>query len=517
MSENASDAGARCDAGAAPRSDAARSRAIVLALLALLMALHLARPGDGAFINDEPNLIGKALAANRAGRLAPHGLLGSMGIEYSPLCVWFYQLLLLVTSNALALTLIKTAIVWTSVWLALASITRRVALSPWPLLSIPLSPFLWFYQRLLWDNVFLIPISAAMVATTLAFSCRPSAARLAALAGLAVIAFHVHVLATVPIAACALTLIAFRSAWLRSHAIAALAIAVAALAVSAPYVHTIVADRVESYHPHPSLGRALAGALFGFRVLSHDGFEDFLPAFYRDSPAANVVHALTGWPTVVGAVAALAAFLVCGARARAPLREWALERQLAFLAAAMVIGEIALLAALRLEPFWHYFNGVWIGYFGLLWWGFDRVRSRIWARAVLALEIAALGVLMLLMTSFVHAHHGDRSETYGAALADQMDVARELVRRRPENVSFDVRNFVLYPHALRVLVELESERASLAPSAARSDAVVKYASSDDDDGSLAVQFTDAGAARGTDRGAARGTERGAALGTDRPK
>jgi hypothetical protein len=500
---SADDSGSRSGARAILRFGATRDRAIVFTLLALLMALQLVRPGDGAFINDEPNLIGKALAANRAGHLAPHGLLGSLGVEYSPLCAWFYQLVLLVTSNALAITLIKTAIVWSCVWLALWSITRRVALTPWPLLLIPLSPFLWFYQRLLWDNVFLIPISAAMVATTLAFSSRPSAVRLAALTALAVLAFHVHVLATVPIVACALTVIVFRSAWLRAHVFTAVGIAAAALAVSAPYLRTLVFDRVESYHPHPSIGRSLAGALFGFRVFSHDGFEDFLSAFYRDLPGAHALPAITGWLVVVAGLAALATFVACAVRGAIPVREWTLERQLAFLAAAMVIGELVLFALLRLEPFWHYFNGVWLGYFGLLWWGFDRVRPRAWARAALALAIAAVGVLTLLFAEFAHAHHGDRSETYGAALADQIEVARELVERRPENVSFEVRNFALYPHALRVLVELERERASPTPSAATSpgrvDAIVKYARSDPDDGSLSVQFTDASATPGAQR------------------
>jgi hypothetical protein len=543
VSDDSSDAGLkRVSAGAKSEPHDARSnvareplltpergveleRSIVLGLLALLMALQLLHPGDAAFINDEPNLIGKALAANRAGRLAPHGLLGSLGVEYSPLCVWFYQLLLLVTSNALTLTLLKTAIVWTSAWLSLASITRRIALSPWPLLLIPLSPFLWFYQRLLWDNVFLIPISAAIVATTLAFTSRPSTARLALFAALSVLAFHVHVLGTVPIGACALTLIVFRFAWFRAHAVAGIAVAFAALLVSAPYLRTILFDRVESYHPHPSLGRSLTGALFGFRVLSQDGFEDFVPAFYRDFPAANMAHALTGWPTVIGGVTALAAFLACVARARLPLREWTLERQLAFACAAMVIGEAVLLAVLRLEPFWHYFNGVWLGYFGLLWWGFDRVRSRLWARALLALEIAALGTLLVLMTSFVHAHHGDRSETYGAALSDQMSVARRLVESRPENVSFEARNFALYPHALRVLVELESERAPPAPSSARVDAIVTYATSDADDGSLSVELTDASAAHGAEpnaehragANAAHGAAANPPRGAERPK
>lgn len=472
------------------RSDAARGRRIVFASLAILMALHLLHPGDSAFINDEPNLIGKALAANHRGRLAPHGLLGSLGVAYSPVCVWFYQLLLAFTSNLLTLTLIKTAVVWIGVWLALWCITQHVHLSPWPLLLIPLAPLHAFFQRLLWDNVFLIPISAAMVATLVGFLTRPNAWRLAGLAALAVLAFHVHLLAAVPIAACVLTVLVFRFDWVRAHKLVSAAVSIAALGACARFLYSIVAERVQSYHPHPEFAQSLGGAAHGFWIWSHAGFAAHMSSFYRDLPGADLWVSGTGWMALGAGLAALAGFLFWMTRHAPKRREWATADVLAFLSAAMVLGQLVLLVVLKLEPFGHYFNGVWFGYFYLLWWGYDRVSRRAWARALLATQIIAVAAMTLLLARFVHAHHGDRTQFHGATLGNQMDVARMLVERRPESVSFEVENYTLYPHALQVLIQLEAARTGAPIRPGRGRAIVKYADPAGDDGSIAVEFSD---------------------------
>ena len=52
------------------------------ALLALAALVPLLWPGDAPFINDEPQLIANALAANAEGRLAPVGLQGTFGLAY---------------------------------------------------------------------------------------------------------------------------------------------------------------------------------------------------------------------------------------------------------------------------------------------------------------------------------------------------------------------------------------------------------------------------------------------------
>ncbi len=402
--------------------------------------------------------------------------------------MWIYQLLLLLTRDIVSLAAIKIALVWLGVWIAMARLAVRTGLSPWPLLLIPLSPHLAFFQRLLWDNVFLIPVSAGMVAALAAFLVRPSVGALAGWAALAVLAFHVHVLGAVPIAACALTLIAFRRDWLLEHRGKVAVVLAAALLVSARFLYAIVVERGAAGHAHPAFAHSLEGAAQAFLLWSHAGFEFFVPAFYRDLPAGHVLQVIPGWIAFLAGIAALVGFFVAWARDKLPLRDWPLARQLAFLAVAMVLGQVALLLVLRLEPLWHYFNGVWFGTFYLLWWGFDRVRRHLWARALLCVQIATVGALTLLLAQFVHAHHGDRRQAYGATLANQLEVAREVVARRPKSIERRVANYAQFPHALQVLVLLEADRTHTPLDVTPERAVVKYIGTSPDDGAIGIEF-----------------------------
>jgi hypothetical protein len=464
------------------------TRRIVLAALAGLMAIQVLRPGDIPFLNDEPNLIGSALVANQGGRLAEKGLVGSFGLAYAPVCVWIYQALLLVTRDIVSLAAIKIALVWLAVWIAVARLAVRTGLSPWPLLLIPLSPYLAFFQRLLWDNVFLIPVSIGMVAVLAGFLVRPSVRAFTVWAALAVLAFHVHVLGAVPIAACALTLFVFRRDWLLEQRGKVAVVLVAALLVSARFLYAIVAERGEAGHAHPAFAHSLEGTTEAFLLWSHAGFEFFVPAFYRDLPGGHFLQVIPGWLAFLAGVAALAGFLVESARRRLPLRDWPLDRQLAFLAVAMLLLQVALLLVLRLEPLWHYFNGVWFATFYVLWWGFDRVRLHLWARALLLLQIATVGALTFLLAQHVHAHHGDRNQAYGATLANQLDVARAVVARRPKSIERRVANYAQFPHALQVLVLLEADRTHTQLDVTPERAVVQYTGTSPDDGAIGIEF-----------------------------
>jgi hypothetical protein len=52
-----------------------------------------------------------------------------------------------------------------------------------------------------------------------------------------------------------------------------------------------------------------------------------------------------------------------------PYSRWSTSDRLALLTAVMTLSQLLLLAGLRLEPYWHYFNSFCIGYFYLIWWG----------------------------------------------------------------------------------------------------------------------------------------------------
>ena len=65
----------------------------------LACLIPLVWPGDIPFINDEPQLIANAVNANRDGRLASLGLLGTYGFIYGPAPTWVYQALVAVSRD----------------------------------------------------------------------------------------------------------------------------------------------------------------------------------------------------------------------------------------------------------------------------------------------------------------------------------------------------------------------------------------------------------------------------------
>src|SRR5580765_7764268 len=113
------------DAAADAPASFERERVVWIAVAALIFTglVPLVWPGDVPFINDEPMLIAKALSANRSGRLAPMGLLGTYGFVYGPAPVWIYQVLVtssrdLVIVAALHILLMSAATAGALWWLS---------------------------------------------------------------------------------------------------------------------------------------------------------------------------------------------------------------------------------------------------------------------------------------------------------------------------------------------------------------------------------------------------------------
>lgn len=464
-----------------------------LGLLLCLLALGLHAVGlkDIPFISDEPDLLRVAMASNLGHRLAAHGLLGSFGVVYGPVCVWFYQLALAVTRDLVAVATIKTVVVSAALGLSMGLLARRTGLSPWPLGLLAASPFTAFYQRLMWDNVFLIPLTAGLMAVSGAFLEMPTRSRWMALVAVAAIALNVHVLAVVPLAACAVCMAIFRGGWLREHRGAVAGSALAMVGVNLPLIYGILFDRDPATHPHPALAHAIAGSVKGWLLWSHAGFEHFVPAFYRGSPLLRELQIATGAIAAASGLAALTAVLVACAMRHSPLRAWPTRDKLAVLSALMVLGQILLLGGLRLEPLWHYFNGVWLGYFYLIWWGYDRLQRRAWPRAALAAQTVTVGGMTVLLALHVHDRHGNRTDTYGATLGNQVDVAARIVDRAAAGVTARVDNYRKFPYALETLVYARGLQTGTRLTRTDLRATVRYVSTDPDDGEIEVVFEEA--------------------------
>ena len=104
------------------------------------------------------------MSANRDGRLAPLGLLGTYGFIYGPAPTWVYQALMAITRDLVVVAgAARPAAVGRDGGRAVVAVAFArlwVWFAPLPLLS----PYFWFYARVLWDNPFLIPLGALAMA-----------------------------------------------------------------------------------------------------------------------------------------------------------------------------------------------------------------------------------------------------------------------------------------------------------------------------------------------------------------
>ena len=123
----------------------------------------------------------------------------------------------------------------------------------------------------------------------------------------------------------------------------------------------------------------------------------------------------------------------------------------ALLALLILLGQVLLDGLTAKSGFTHYFNATWIVFALLSWLAVDALRApRLRAIVAAVLAAATLTVSLYLL---VRIHHGGPARLpYGATLANQIDVARELNRYGPgTTVRVEVINVLRFPIALAVL------------------------------------------------------------------
>lgn len=135
-----------------------------LTLLPALL-LTLLFPSLTQFLFDETALLQRALEASANGVFATAGLGGTMGQRYGALPINCYQILLLFTRTPAVMVFLKSALFLALTLWALRRLqsTAGSALRFAPLLFL-YAPYCWLYSRMLWDNVFQLPL--IVLATT---------------------------------------------------------------------------------------------------------------------------------------------------------------------------------------------------------------------------------------------------------------------------------------------------------------------------------------------------------------
>jgi hypothetical protein len=443
-----------------------RGRTPQLALIALCVAclIPVIWPGDIPFINDEPLLIVKAVNANREGQLASMGLLGTYGFTYGPAPTWVYQALVAVHRDLIVVavlhTLLLSGLTAVALWWLSRSLKLWVWFAPVPLLS----PYFWFYARVLWDNPFLIPLGALAMAGYAAHleSESPVGLRVSVAAMAAIPLVHLMGIALVLPLAAHMLVVRWRALW--RHKLSVGMILAAALTLAWPYW----VYRLTSHPPSPGAGSSHAGWFFplaGGRLLSATWLDYFYgkapvqgPVFRMAAVISSLAYVLVGTGIGVALFSAVRAVRS---------RTWTTRAHVTAIAIATLVCQAFIdgISAKYDHP--HYQNATWISFVLLAWLTIDVAERRRITRRLAFIGTGLLASSLLASEGALlvglHLSRGTR-EVYGPTLANQQEVARALARYAP---SSDVQNQVSlyerFPHTLEILRQLNPGRRADRP------------------------------------------------------
>lgn len=448
-----------------------------IAAMIVAAAVPLVWPGDVPFIHDEAKLVDLALAANAEGRLAPLGLLGTFGFTYGPLPVWMYQSLLAMTRDLVWVAFAHAALIAVvtagTLWVIARTLGLWAGFAAVPLLT----PYFWFYARVLWDNTLLLPLGGLAIAGYATWLARGRAAGLhvAAVAALALPLVHLMGLSlVVPLV---LHAIVVRFHDLRRHAASLGIIAVVTAGLAWPYWRALAGPRAEV----PETPSSVLGWIFplaGARLLGSQG----LDYFFGGATVGGPVFAAVSWLSIVPYLLVWGGIAVAAAMVRDAWRSsvWTPRAHVASIALASLALQSLIhgLSARFEHP--HYQNGTWIATVLLAWLAVDALATRASTRriavAVTALVLATNATALATLAWRLHVDRGTRNALYGPVLTEQVTVARllaPLAIDSPLETRVDL--WVRFPDTLQTLRRLQPAPVGEPP---RANIVLDYASPD---------------------------------------
>lgn len=422
-------------------------------------ALRLVYPGNVPWIADEPELVMRAVQFNEAGVLADTGNLGSKGLRYGPLPTWIYQFFLLFTHDPVAIVVLRVMLVSAVTAASLMWLSATLKLHRWFVVAMMLSPYLWFYSRLIWDSNFAMPLCALATAAYADFLSRgrPWTLLLTLACFAAMMLVHPMSAAFVLGVGAHMLLRQRRALWQYRWRI--VVVMIVAFVVALPYMR-VTPFLITDMDPEPNVPR-LPGwfdTLWGARYITATGLDYFFNATWRGAMgdimggcyrAAVVVSALGHALAWLGGLFAIGRWLGANPVPRD-------EVALAMLLVVAVQSPINGLSARYGLP--QYFNATWIAMAMLAWLMMTRIAEARpnFGGALVGLHAAALGAVTLILILHIQATGGTRDTRFGPTLTQQMRVARQRAAfdrdstMREQHLPF----FLNSPRALEALDEL---------------------------------------------------------------
>jgi hypothetical protein len=438
-----------------------RNRRLVVVALLALSVMPVIWPLDTCFVNDEPVLVGLAWQHNQRGEVAQFGLLGTRGARYGPVAIWSYQALLAITHDISALVQLHAWLWMSATAAALFALSRALAVpSAWAAVPL-LSPYLWVYGRMLWDNAS-IPLSAIAFAAYASFLVRPRAALLSLALAALVLCLMVHLMAVALVAPIALHLLLSRRSFLLSRAgLLALVPALVIAACGARFWLGLLAIDTQAMSAHAP--GALWFASLGGRLLSAGGLAYFFGADWTErflGHAAGAAAMLVSTLLAHGLVwAGMARTLMRARRALVDRARPSVREEIAMLALCVWLAQTALNVVTHTAGHPHYYNATWIAYVVLAWLALDRLSRWRLSSYVAGAHALALGSALAMVVHGLHTTAGTRSLHYGLALREEIRMASQLSQLHPESrVATQVAQLRQFPQAIMVLMWLAQAR-----------------------------------------------------------
>jgi hypothetical protein len=400
-----------------------------------IVVLMMIWPSDAPWGGDDAALVKLALRANREHFLAPAGLGGSFGYPYGPVPLQIYQVLLLFTHHLPTLVQLHAALFAGMTAAALLWLTRTLRWSPWLAAMPMLSPFFWFYGRLLWDNTFAIPIGAMLVAAYTAFLRRESGTAFIIALACAVILLLIHPMTLPLVAAVGAHAIWHHRQAFGRHLIALIVVVICTAFTSGNYFLRIGRQFAQSPKipiplVQPEQTRLSRPAAFAFplragRLLSAYHFFDWRgtepgPDSSAVARAARIVSTLAFGLCWLG-------MAVCIIRFRAGWRRNGKPADALAAICILALGLQCLLdGVLQIAPWPHYFGGTWIACVVCFWLGLRQLARLRLGRLPLSVPV---GIAFSLATAFATAafvvgihRAGGGKAWYGATMGTQLQV-----------------------------------------------------------------------------------------------